>query len=372
MQRFETRSTSRRTAECDSIVLREGNQVRLVFVPTLVDNAESPRASVDGYFIYQRKAKSGRWVPVRTVSLSTLKSGEGFKLELHAQELLTLLERLVPLYKFYEQKGIPKGRKTFVEVAPPVAEFVSRSKTDLAKLLTSDPDEAPTLLLQFMKWLASNPGTEAARKLTAIAPEQMPNLTALLGVATLKNALAYWKANASNDSEKFWQKAIEERAFVLSQIFAYPVVFFGAKAYVGGKQISGKGGKEADFLLAIESTDAIILIEIKTPQTRLLGRAYREGVFPLSQDLSGAISQVLRYRQSLTRKFDSITAELAERPTLGEPRCIVIAGNSQELVGQSMRENFELARERIHGVTIITYDELFRRLEQLVGLLEMR
>jgi hypothetical protein len=33
-----------------------------------------------------------------------------------------------------------------------------------------------------------------------------------------------------------------------------------------------------------------------------------------------------------------------------------------------MRENFELQRERTHGLTIITYDELFKRLERLVEL----
>jgi len=35
-----------------------------------------------------------------------------------------------------------------------------------------------------------------------------------------------------------------------------------------------------------------------------------------------------------------------------------------------MKENFELQRERIQGVTIITYDELFLRLKKLVTLLE--
>jgi len=35
-----------------------------------------------------------------------------------------------------------------------------------------------------------------------------------------------------------------------------------------------------------------------------------------------------------------------------------------------MKENFELQRERIQGVTISTFDELFFRLERLVALLE--
>jgi hypothetical protein len=123
-------------------------------------------------------------------------------------------------------------------------------------------------------------------------------------------------------------------------------------------------------LIATESTDAVILIEIKTPLTKLLGSAYRDDVFPLSRDVSAAVAQVLRYRQTLTRSFDNVTSELSRQLTLGEPRCVVIAGDSSELTTQSMKENFELQRERIQGVTIITYDELFLRLNKLVTLLE--
>jgi hypothetical protein len=203
-----------------------------------------------------------------------------------------------------------------------------------------------------------------------MAPEQMPAFTALLGLAAVKDALRHWKQNQLNSSEEFWQKSLADRAYVLSQVFAYPVVVISTKAYVGGKQITGSGGKEVDFLVAVESTDAVILIEIKTPQTKLLGTAYREGVFPLSRELTAAVAQVLRYRQSLMRRFDSVTADSPRRLTLGEPRCVVVAGNSAELAHQHMRENFELQRDRIRGVTIITYDELFLRIERLVSLLE--
>jgi len=326
---------------------------------------------VDGHFIYQRKAKSGRWIPVATVPLSTLKAGDEFKLTLHAQELLAFLEGLVPLYKFYEQQGVPRGHKTFVQVDQSLAKFVSLGQKDLTTLLESQPDDATAMLLKLVKWLASSSGRrQAAEKLVSQAPEQMPAFAALLGVATLKDALRYWKQNQNNDSEEFWQKSLEERSYVLSQVFAYPIVVFGSKAYAGGKQLTNRGGKEVDFLVTTESTHAVILVEIKTPLTRLLGPAYRDDVFPLSREVSSAVAQVLRYRQGLMRTFDSVTAELPSRLTLGDPRCVVIAGDSNELTTQSMKENFELQRERLQGVTIMTYDELFLRLNKLVTLLE--
>lgn len=370
---IETRSTSRRTALCNPIVLREGAHVRLAFIPAIVDNPANPNACVDGQFVYERKATSGRWEAVGSLSLTSLKEGEGFKLTLHAQELLTLLEGLVPLYRLHRDQGVPKGRKRFVELDRAVADFTSRGERELSSILQSQSDEAVGFLLSILKSLATSAERrDVVAKLASIAPEQMPTLTTLLSLASLKGAITHWQQNRNNSSEGFWQQSLAERSYVLSQVFAYPVVVIGKKAYVGGKQISNIGGKEVDFLVATESTDAVMLIEIKTPQTKLLGSEYRDGVFPLSRDLSAAVAQVLRYRQTFMRTFDSITAESTKRLTLGEPRCVVIAGQSEELTDRVMREKFELLRERIQGITIVTYDELFLRLNRLVELLEQR
>jgi hypothetical protein len=372
MKEIETRSTSLKTAECTPIVLRESEQVRLVFLPTLVDNAATPDACVRGHFVYQRKTRREEWVPVTNVPLSSLKSGEGFKLELHSQELLALIRGIGPLYRLYGQQGIPRGRTTFVRLEAGLARFLALGEPELTTFLDAHTDDAATTLLKLVKWLASSPQAgETASRIAAIAPEQLPGFTALLGLATLKNGLAYWKQHQTNSAEEFWQQALADRAYVLSQVFAYPLVVIGTKAYVGGKQVSNKGGNVIDFLAAIESTDAVVLIEIKTPQTKLLGRAYRENVFPLSPELSGAIAQVLGYRQSLMRDFYSVTAARPKQLTLGEPRCLIIAGHaSNELTSRPMRESFEIQRERLQGVAIITYDELFRRLERLIVLLE--
>ena len=111
-------------------------------------------------------------------------------------------------------------------------------------------------------------------------------------------------------------------------------------------------------------------IEIKTPNTRLLGKEYRDGVFPLSVDLNGAIAQAVHYRQELMKNFASLSKQSAQELTLGEPPCIIIAGSAgNELSQPSLRNNFELLRERTKGVTIVTFDELFARVRQAIGLL---
>ena len=156
----------------------------------------------------------------------------------------------------------------------------------------------------------------------------------------------------------------------MSQAFAYPVILVEDSAYVGGKQVDYKHGKLADFLMAAESTNAALIVEIKTPKTPLLADKYRDGVYPLSYDLTSAIAQVLNYQRNLSLYFHGLMADTDKRLTIGQTRCLVVAGNSSELRENSMKESFELQRERLQGVTIVTYDELFLKLKRFVEIVE--
>jgi hypothetical protein len=371
MEQIETRSTSLKTAECSPIVVRKTDQVRLAFVPTLVNNEGNPEACVRGYFVYQRKSTKGEWEPVATITLSSLKSGEGYKLELPSGELLALMRGLVPLYKLYRHRGIPQGKNTFVRLEPALARFLALGESDLTTFLEAHRDDAAATLLKLMRWIAkSTQGAQAASRLAVLEPDELPIFNSLLGLAAVKSALTYWSKNQNVADEAFWQRALSDRTYVLSQVFAYPIVIIEEKAYVGGKRITNQGGNVADFVGAVESTDAVVVIEIKTPGTRLLGARYRDGVYPLSSELMGALAQILRYRQSLMREYHAITDDAPRKLALGEPRCLVVAGHTKELISTAMRESFELQRERLQGVAIVTYDELFRRLERFVDLLE--
>jgi Domain of unknown function (DUF4263) len=369
MQEIQTRSTSLNTAECSPIPLRVTDRVRLAFLPTLVNNEKRPEACVNGAFVYQRKGSSEEWGTIRRESLATLKRGEGFVLQLHAAELLDLINGLRPLYRLHKEQGIPRGTIKYVRMEAGLARFLDLGQDDLKRFLDEHQDDAATTLLKILRWLATSPN--AATKLSSVAFSELPSVGALLGLSTTKGALRYWEQNRTNSSEDFWQKTLAERAYVLSQAFAYPVLVIREKAYVGGKRLDNKHGNVVDFLAKIESTDNVVLIEIKTPTTKLLGPEYRDGAFPLSPELSGAIAQVLRYRQSLMSQFHSLVGDSSADLTLGEPRCMVIAGDTKhQLTTIARRESFELLRERIQGVTLITYDELFHRLHRLVALLE--
>ena len=371
MKQFETQSTSSVTAKVTPVVLRLGERTRLVFLPLLIDNPNDSRYCVKGTFVYQKKSQTQEWEPISDATLSSLKAGEGYQLELHSDELFRLVGELVQLYPFFQQHGIQYGRRRWVRLQTTLAAFLSVGESELTAFLNSHRDGAADSLVRILKWLSTAPrGSEFAARLTQLDAKQLPEINALIGLAAVKSALLHWKSNQTNSDEEFWQKTLAERAFVLTQVFAYPAVVIGKKMYVGGKEITNKGGNVVDFLARIKSTGSVVLIEIKTPQTKLLGASYRNDAFPLSADLSGAVAQVLKYRQSLMRAFDTL---VRSDPSclLGEPRCLVVAGNTaSQLTTTGMRESFELHRDRLQGVTILGYDELFDRLQSMVSLLE--
>lgn len=374
MERIETKSRSTQAAEATPIVLRDGPLTRLVFVPMIVNNPGEELASVKGTFVYQRKNKKDEWVAVDTVSLASMKAGEQFKLDLSSRETLTLRKGLFDLAQLVRSEGIPRGRQSFVKAGPELARLLDLGDADLSALLSREPEAAIETLVRLLRWVGSASDLKGLTEgLAALAPEDFPSVSSVLNLAALKSAVATWEANRDNSSESFWQDLLARQTSVLSQLFAYPIVVIKEQVYLGGKVIDNSGGKLGDFLAKAASTGAVLIIEIKTPSTKLLGPAYRAGVRPISADLSGAIAQALHYRQSLMQEFLLLTRRETEPITLGDVRCIVIPGDaSRELTAPDDRNSFELLRESLKGVVVVTFDELFARAGQAVGLMEQQ
>lgn len=183
--------------------------------------------------------------------------------------------------------------------------------------------------------------------------------------------LKIWDNNQANDDEEFWQIKLTENSYVISQVFAVPAVFIKDKAYVGGMNIDRKESKFVDYLFSAESSRESILVEIKTPVTKLLGSKYR-GVYHPSSELTGAIVQVLEYRSELINNLKDITEGTSYNISAFNPKCVVIAGNGKlQLKDEPERKSFELFRANLKDVEIVTYDELFRKVEILANLFSL-
>lgn len=368
MEKVETRSTSLHSAICSDIVIREGEQTRLLFRPEIVDNPTNPSARVRGRFVYQKKAKKDAWADFEKESLSSLKKGEHFQLEIASGELYALLLELRKLYELHRDQGIPQGRREFVLLEDHIARFLVASERDLHEYFSSHSGDAIKTLQRALRWLSSS--AEAAERF-ADETAPLPEINALVGLANLRAVHKIWTENSRNPDEAFWQDVFERHAYILSQIFAYPIAIIQNKAYVGGKLVGNVGGQLVDFLGTVPSSGSAVLIEIKTPETKLLGGEYRDDIYPPSADLGGAIAQVLRYRESLLSNLDALIKGRPGVLSTAEPRCVVIVGNAaRQLTDSNRRDCFERIRERLFGVTVVTYDELFGRVKGLIGLLE--
>lgn len=372
MEQLEASSTSSRTAECTPIVLRETPRVRLVFRPMILVNDENPRACIKGEFVYEKRQKTeDLWEPANTLSLATVKSGEQYKLELHSGELLELLSTLVPLYRArWKERGPLLGTRTYVRMEAGLARFLKLGQRELEAFLDSHPEDAAAVLGKLVSWLTSV-SAEASKALAALDPGRLPAVTALLGLSALKNALAEWQAHASNPSEAFWQRTLSKHSFVLSHLFAHPVVVIQERAYLGGKALDDKGGSYLDFLVAASRTNGVALVEIKTPQTDLLGPEYRGGAYPLSPELTGAVAQSLKNRHTFATEFSRLCRTPTGDLVLGGCPCVVLAGDAgRELNTPEKRDSFEAQRAQMNSVRIVTYDELFTKLRVTTHLLE--
>ncbi|MEA5578163.1 Shedu immune nuclease family protein [Anabaena sp. UHCC 0451] len=205
-------------------------------------------------------------------------------------------------------------------------------------------------------------------------------LNRIVAVDNLKNILETWKDNKNNSSEEFWHKFFEENSIILGQVFSIPVTILGSKAYVGGKGIDNRGGKVIDFIMVNNLTRNAALIEIKTPNTQLLGSEYRSGDYVISSEISGSVSQLLAYQDELNKSYYMLSnsnrkkqEDSEEELNVFNPKCILIAGNAkQELCNNDKKQSFELYRSNFQSVQIVTYDEVFEKLDTLVNLLESK
>lgn len=184
--------------------------------------------------------------------------------------------------------------------------------------------------------------------------------------------------NDPNVTEGYWQDEVfAKHPWIISQVFATPCALIKSKAYVGGTTVDGNGASFVDFLYRSELTKDVLLIEIKKPTTKLLSNeGYRSNSYRISTELSGALSQVLSYRQTMMVESRDIVAKSGFKFDVISPRCAIVIGNTNEFLDDDgvlnpiKRDTFENFRNCLNGVTVITYDELLQKVKSLIGILK--
>ena len=166
--------------------------------------------------------------------------------------------------------------------------------------------------------------------------------------------------------EKQWQAFLKRHSWIFSTLFAQPVILHQQEAYVGGKTYDNQGGKYNDFLIKSGLTNNVSFVEIKTHLTPLMDhRAYRgKDVFAASKDLTGCVGQVLNQRDNFQKDFWTLTKASRDTQTFNS-RALVIIGSVAYLSDQQ-KGAFELFRSNSRDVEILTFDELYLKIESLL------
>ena len=371
-------STSASSGVATPVNLREPSGLtRLRFDPKIVKNDKVPQNTVEGAIVYERKAKNDECFPSERgedfLSKVSLKASDTLRLSLDSSETRALYDALANLYQVADvMDGIPSGTAQYIAV--------DNAARTLLDMLRSNPSAAHmigdkdtfALVQELLRLLSSGMDRDELHKvLVDLEDVNLQSLSVSMNAERLRRVRDEFEANLSNPSEGYWQKFFEANAWVISQIFSLPCTLYESQAYVGGKSLGNRGGNLPDFLYQNKLTKNLAIVEIKRPDTRLLGKPYRGESYSVSEELSGAINQTLSYRQSLLNEFNSLFVNSSGGFEAFSPRCIVVAGMTTQLNDRPQTSSFENFRNSLNGVTILTYDELLAKLDDIIGLLSL-
>jgi hypothetical protein len=362
-------STSKQTADIDPIILRETSMTRLIFRPVLLDNPGNPDAPMDGTFIYQRKTQSSEWVDHSDLPLSKLKAEEWVKMHLGAAELLTLFEGLGSYYQLVKEHGLVMGTQDFIPAPKSQALRSLIANEQQFHQALQDEELASALLGGLISWIAGNERAVAAARLDGVSLDELQQFDAVLGLARLQRFCRELEENADNDDEGYWQRTLNSNGWAIAQVYAVPIMLIDQQVYVGGKRITNRSGNTADFLYENSITENVVLVEIKTPATPLLGAKYRNNVINVSTDLTGGQLQIMNARRSLIEHFSELMAEQGSYRRPLSPKGLLIVGSADQLLEQDQRASFEMFRNSQHDIDIVTFDELRQKIELMIELL---
>jgi len=239
---------------------------------------------------------------------------------------------------------------------------IGKAKRSLGKFLeifTASQDDEKEELAELLLGVISD-----FNKLR-VTHDVVPLMERGLYASQVKQARDFWIRNFDDEvvsgDESAWQKELGQRIEVLQRALGGKVVLLHAQAHVGTDGLDGKGDRITDFLLNHADTRNVFFVEIKTPQTALLGNKYRS-TFPLSSELSGAISQVLLQRNDLMTNYFMKSKKSEVDFSVAAPRCIIIAGRIDKELGTDKAKHaaFEMQRQAVEpAVRLIAFDELY-------------
>jgi hypothetical protein len=337
--------TSCRTANTNYIILSKGTYTRVLFKPILVENPKNCEQSIKGSLTITKTKKEFGDFDSDKITRKKIEFGQEVDISLDTEETYNLYIGLENLYNFKKTNPIPTG--------PNVYRKVDGQLEQLQNLLRDNENFAGLLKNIKMPYI-----------------DLLNMATNIEKLIRIKNEL---NDNMDNDNEFFWQQFLMQNTFVLSQIFVLPMIIYKEQVYVGGKGFDNCGGKYIDFLYENINTHNAAIIEIKTPVSNLMnpiGR-YRDNISTAHSNLTDAICQIYTQSDSFVKNYNILKASSQEQKDIraNNIEAILLIGKIENL-DEIQKDCFELFRNDLKRVRIICFDELQKRIEILLEMLQ--
>lgn len=362
-------SVSKDVAECNAVVLKCNDTFRYLFVPKLIDNSNDKSKCISGQFIVQKKSRIDKWENHDFLPINKMVKDQWINLDLSTSSMDILISYVQKLRELYLEEGKYDSFgtiRTFV--------FSNKLNSEEKEIILDMFDKNDKLKEELRKYLKDDISIEDVVNAIGTGKlniNQLVNKLNETDTNQIYNTLqakminpVFLEDNLDNEKEKFWQDLFKQHPNILSTIIPSVVHIIEDQPYFGGKAIDNKGGTIGDFLYK-SGTNNVSIIEIKTPSTDLLGTEYRNDVFCPSKELSGSIIQIRKQKDNLMKEYDHIKRKsiIKEKDfDAYDPKSYVIIGNSSKLNPIEL-ESFELFRNSLKDIEIITFNELIEKLK---------
>jgi hypothetical protein len=114
-----------------------------------------------------------------------------------------------------------------------------------------------------------------------------------------------------------------------------------------------------------------VLVEIKRPDTMLVGNTYRNKVHLIGEDVIGGVAQLQSNCRTWATEGASQPDNRDELEGAGiftfDPKGILVVGNTKQLNDRHKRATFQLFRRQLQNPEILTFDELLERARLVVA-----
>jgi hypothetical protein len=260
---------------------------------------------------------------------------------------------------------------------------------DKARLIESLQLEDKDVVLSALQTALGGSLTEQDINLLANRKAELDHFEKLLTDSAFFDAERQLMATASGQpakKESVWQHFFEKNPW----IFGYGLSLISCEALddkkleqiTTGASLFTGGGKRVDAVMRSRGyVSSLLFCEIKTHETPLLmADAYRKpDVYQPSSQLTGSVAQIQKTVEKAVRSIGQSISDIIDpdgTPTgiqisSTKPRQVIVVGSLEQLVedtgiNREKVSSFELYRNSIHDVEILTFDELLARAKFII------